>query len=235
MELQSAAEDIAFVQSLAELKRTGCNLLVVGRTAPNVHTIGCDRLLGRDERSPRWRVLVRTDGSCQRDTDACAAGAPDRTRTIPFRPHVRSAAAHSALSSDAPGPSPGSHLDFPHRGSVAAIPLAVDAAIDEFESAGGPFEPAALRLCVDSLAPLLEEYELDVVFRLLHLLTTRIDVVDGMGHYHLPLPIDHEIVRTVEPLFDAIIELRTSECQLEQRWHLYERGVTSEWLPLERE
>ncbi len=235
MEFQSAAEDVAFVRSLAELKRTGCNLLVVGRTAPNVHTIGCSRLLGRDGQSPRWRVFVRTDGSCQCDTDACATPAPDRTRTIPFRPHVRSTAARSVLPSDAPGPTPGYERDGPRSSSVAAIPIEVDAVIDEFETAGGPFEPAALRLCVDSLAPLLEEYNLDVVFRLLHLLTTRVGVVDGMGHFHLPLPIDHEYVRTVEPLFDAIIELKANESRLEQRWHLYERGVTSEWLPLERE
>jgi hypothetical protein len=53
-----------------------------------------------------------------------------------------------------------------------------------------------------------------------------------MAHFWLPRELDDEAVRVLEPLFDAVVELRLDGTELQQRWHFRDVDLTSEWLVL---
>jgi hypothetical protein len=59
----------------------------------------------------------------------------------------------------------------------------------------------------------------------------------AMAHYVLREGYDSEAVRTLRPHVDAVIELRAVDPEAyghaaQQRWHVRERDVTTEWTPL---
>jgi hypothetical protein len=62
------------------------------------------------------------------------------------------------------------------------------------------------------------------------MMTARIREENGMGHFHLRRSRDDEIVRLLDPLFDAVVEVRTTDGTVEQRWHLRDGDVTSDWI-----
>ncbi len=66
--------------------------------------------------------------------------------------------------------------------------------VEEFEDEADGFEPSELRVCVDSLVPLLQQYDTEDVFRFVHVTTARIEQARGMGHYHLPVSRDHDAI-----------------------------------------
>lgn len=113
---------------------------------------------------------------------------------------------------------------------LGSLGTAVVGAIDDLEAAADGFDPGQFRLCVDSVAPLLENHSLENVFRLLHVLTVRVGAAGGIGHYHLPRERGHEAVGPLETLFDAVVELRIGEEGVEQRWELRDRDVESGWV-----
>ena len=66
-----------------------------------------------------------------------------------------------------------------------------------------------------------------------------------MCHVHLPVTPDSSVVDRFEPVFDATVEVRTvnhgeedennvdlRSAATEQRWHLHDVDVDSDWLPL---
>ncbi len=113
-------------------------------------------------------------------------------------------------------------------GGLSSLGAEIVGRVDE----AGRLGPSQLRLCVDSLEPLLADHPTAHVFRLLHAVTARVRRESGVGHYHLPLEREHEDVALLEPLFDAILEVRTRNGNVEQRWHLQEEATTSSWLSL---
>lgn len=226
----NTTETAAFTQALAELKRRGSNLLVVGAASGHTHTDVCGRLLG--ERSEeRSRVFVTTDGrggAVDRETRSAA------DRVVSYAATTRGAAA-AQPSADGPTPGQGdSTSDGDDRGrTVDDLPSLGTAVGEAIDGAGGDeLEPGELRLCVDSLRPLLEENDEQAVFRFLHAMTSDVRAVRGMGHYHLPVGFDDVTVRTLRPLFDAVVEVRPGRDRPQQRWHLHEADVTTDWLDL---
>lgn len=218
-----AADGAAFAQALSALKERGSNLLVVGGALEGAHADACDRLLGDEVERPRRRVFVSTDG-----TTGCFPGpratTPDRTRVVARETATRSVATAPASPADAPT------AQVPDS-DVGELASAVDDAVADLEPAAG-FDPAELRLCFDSLVPLLADHEEESVFRMLALVTSLVQSVDGMGHYHLPVDGEDEAVALLEPLFDAVIHLRVREGTSEHNWRLVDRDVESGWLPL---
>jgi len=64
------------------------------------------------------------------------------------------------------------------------------------------------RVVVDSLTALLLYSKLQTVFRFLHVFTSRVESVDGLGVYTIESTAhDAETLSTLEQLFDAAIEL----------------------------
>ncbi|GKZ13399.1 hypothetical protein HAL_12800 [Haladaptatus sp. T7] len=181
----------------------------------------CERFLGDATETPRRRVFVRTDGECHHTH----AGAHEDTKFIEQVTDTRSTAAVSNVGNRA-------DTTVLRTQKLAPLGIEISGAIDEFERECGPLAPGELRVCFDSLTPLIEEHDPESVFRFLHVLIGRIMTVNGMGHFHLPAEMDSTIVRTLLPVFDAAVEVRVNGSNAEQRWHLVERDVTTEWLSL---
>ncbi len=104
--------------------------------------------------------------------------------------------------------------------------------INMLASRADVLSPGELRLCFDSLGPLFVEHDPEQLFRLLHVVTASVRRADGIGHYHLRVDRNSDHVNLIEPLFDALIEVRRKDGIAEQRWHLLGKDVSSDWLPL---
>lgn len=226
MQPESGAESddtLAFSRAMTVLKRRGSNILVVGQGGTDAHVEACSRLVG--EARPRRRLFVFTD-SAQGLERRLPPGEHDggSVRVVDCTSAVRSAAATAAASS-------GPERETVALADLAALGEAINDSIEEFERHSGGFEPAELRVCVDSLRPLLAEHGDREVFRFLHALTDRVREARGMGHFHVPVARDEETARLLEPLFDAVVEVRAGPTP-EQRWHLRSRNITTDWLPL---
>ncbi|SEQ36018.1 DUF7504 family protein [Natrinema salaciae] len=197
-------DSATFARTLGTLKREGSNVLLVGSEATGTHETACQRLAGATKRDSRYRLFVTDERgvSCGGDHET------DCVHTIDY----------SSTVDD--------------RTPLGALGIEVVETIDEFADDADGFEPSELRVCVDSLVPLLREHDPQAVFRLLHMITSRIDQARGMGHYHVPLPRDHDAVNLFEPMFDAIVTVRSRGGTEEQQWYLRETETTTDWLEL---
>lgn len=205
-----------FAQALAALKQEGSNILLVGADAAGSHDAVCHRLLGEGECNSRYRVFV-TNGD-RRSSSHGNQSDVQRSHTIDY----------SAL--DRPtGNSPPNTENI----SLGALGIEIIETIDELCDDANGLEPSELRVCADSLVALLRAHRSETVFQFLHMTTSRISTARGMGHYHLPLDRDHDAVNLFEPLFDAIVEVRSRDDRYEQRWELRDQGLSTEWLPLD--
>lgn len=208
------AERTTFSQTLDTLKQDGSNILIVGTDPTDAHDAVCHRLLGREGTDPRYRLFVTNDdhrGSLDE------GGAGERTQTLDY-------ATLEPSSSDPDAPA--------QRSPLGALGIEIIEAVNELDDHADGLEPAALRICVDSLVTLLQSHSSESVFRLLHMTTARVDHVCGIGHYHLSVERDHDAVNLFEPLFDAIVEVRARGETYEQRWDLRDREMQTDWLAL---
>jgi len=209
-----------FAQSLAALKRRGCSLLVVG-AAPDTAVDVCGRLLGNAVAGPRRRVVVlagATPGAGERLSKPASDPVPDREllRVVDRRGPTRSGSATGAETGTAAPPV-----------GLESLEADVERAIAELEPEQG-LDPAELRVCLDSVGPFLDANGADRTRALLATLGDRTRAHDGMFHAHLPLPHGTPRVETLSDPFDAVVELRPSE----QRWHVTDEGLTTDWLSL---
>lgn len=214
-------DSTAFAQRLQELKAHGSNVLVVGRVTNRGHAAACERLLGDETGDVRRRLFVFTEGTTPCATLPEAAEGENRTRVI-----VQGSAVDA-------GPDV-SHLPTTsvETGLLSSLGTAIMSTVDEFEEGTDGLAPGEFRLCFDSLAPLLEAHRSENVFRLLHMVTSRVRELDGMGHFHLRVDRDSDPVRLLEPLFDAVVEVRVTNEGVEHQWHLRDGDVSSGWLEL---
>lgn len=206
------AQDSAFTEALAALKQNGSNIIVVGANGESAHAAVCERLLGAD--SLRQRLVVRTDpdASCGWVPDDATEGATD----VVSYGGAHAEDADTVVDSELLGP----------------LGKTVARSIDEVASDDAGLEPAELRVCFDGLDPLFADHESETVFRLVHVLTARIREVQGMGHFHIRVDEDEDHVRLLEPLFDAIVVVRSSSGTAEHRWRLPDQDIESEWFEL---
>ncbi|TYT61581.1 DUF7504 family protein [Natrialba swarupiae] len=209
---ERGGERTTFAQTLNTLKHTGSNLLLVGRGG-GAHGTACRRLRGESRGESRYRVFVTDDARCcYHDHEA-----EDVTTAI---------VEYSGPSSSDSGVGDGSEE------ALCQLVTDVIDTVEEFEDEADGFEPSELRVCVDSLVPLLQQYDTEDVFRFVHVTTARIEQARGMGHYHLPVSRDHDAISLLEPMFDAVVSLRTRENVHEQQWHLRDQGTTTDWIQL---
>ncbi|WP_323171647.1 hypothetical protein [Natrialba sp. PRR66] len=238
--------EMTFAQTLDALKREGSSVLVVGADSQGAHEAVCRRLAGvhresssdsdsnsdtdsetletADSRGVQYRLRVTgtVDETTSADSWQDCPNQSTRTRTISTASLDRSRPGHTHPSESLPGEQP----------LIGTLGLEIIEAIDEFDRETADRRPAGLRLCLDSLVTLLDEHDTDEVFRLLHLVTTATTHARGVGHVHLPLDSDHDAVALLEPLFDAVVELRTRDGIDEQRWTLRDRELVTEWMPV---
>jgi hypothetical protein len=221
-------ETTALVQELDALKQRGSNLLVVGSRMPVAHNEACQQFLGEPTAQARRRLFVLAE-PCTPVSERFRSGTPlpaDRHSVIRYDATSRNAAAVATSPQSAPIPT--QQVD----GDLGSLGLAISEAVTEFEVRSGGLTSAELRLCFDSLTPLVSEHEPEILFRFLHLLTHRVRSVEGMAHYHLSIERSNRTVALLEPLFDAVIELCLRNGALHQRWYLRDSGLTTGWLQL---
>ena len=198
----------AFSRALSSLKERGMTVLVVGAEACGAHEAVCRRLLG-DEGRPRHRVFVSVDADSRTHVESIVS-ADGSVRSIDYE-HLR------ARTADDP---------------LGALNLELIRTIDEVEDEAGTLAPGELRVCVDSVRPLLDVHDTEAVFRTIHAMTARIVGASGFGHVHLPVDASHEAATLFPPLFDAVVDVRTDGSVHEHRWRLRDEGVTSGWIPV---
>jgi len=215
-------ESTAFARTLSSLKQEGSNVLLVGETSGEAHRAACERLLGDDE-EPRRRLFVYAAGS-----EGCGFPPPVPRADESARIVTQSTDDGNAAHVDAPDAIEKTVVGNQLLASLGAEVIDATAAYE----AEHDMDPAELRLCFDSVTPLLREHRSENVFRLLHMVTSRVREVDGMGHFHLPLARDSDYVHLLEPLFDAIVEVRDGDAGLEQRWDLVDKGTNTGWIDL---
>jgi hypothetical protein len=246
-------EDLAVFQSrLRRLKREGCNLLVVGDVPRELFTRASESMLG-DADARRWRVFGLTDATPEsvRDRLPSADAAPrPHSETTKIVTHAvgsqRTADTASVTDITAPETTvPGEavpEVDV-SDGDLEAFQRELVSALDVFGVRS--HRPAAVRLSVDSLAPLLDRYDRESVRRFLRTVADRVHDRNAMAHYVLPVAYDSDTCQGLTEEFDAVVELRTTiECatdssddsprphRAEERWHLPESDTTMPWVPL---
>ena len=238
--------DASFADALAEFKQRGSNLLVVGPSADRARAAVCRRLLGDADAGTRRRLFVETDGtvSCLDGYDGSIS--PGTTRLVTRATQTRSARAAGgtpAGSADSAVDAPGgpTHPDavageIGHRhvtdSALSALACAINDEIAALADHNDTLEPAELRLCLDSLTPLVADNDTVSVRRFLHTIAARVRSCRGMAHYHLAAGRRDDAVVDLAPAFDAVIELRVEDDRPEQRWHVPDRDLHTEWLPL---
>ncbi|MFB6153407.1 MAG: hypothetical protein ABEJ27_04060 [Halodesulfurarchaeum sp.] len=219
-----------FTDALSSLKDEGSALLVVGTVPQEKFGEMTTQLLGDEEGGPRRRLFVTTHGRLdeirERLPDPAELPLRQSTRVITITERERSAVAQPMADS----------VELPteevSRGELSALSERILQTIDEFERLAGSLSSAELRVSVDSLTAILDAHEQEDVFRMVHLLNHLVRKKSGMIHYHLPVERGNATVRLFAPLFDAVVELRMQEGVLQQRWHLQDSDVSSEWLPV---
>lgn len=233
---------VKFRRRLAELKRNGCNILLVGTDALDA---ACERLLGESSAGPRYRLFVTTDAGpvAAHAKLASVQSGPYRDSAVVVNWDVDVRGATATDSTDQRG-SPGDGTAvrdsdgpafrevFVGSDDLRELGTTVEDVVESFETQSGGLSPAELRVCFDSVTPLVADHEHRDVRRFLLGLTETVERFDGMAHYHLPAEYDSETVENLEPLFDAVVEVRHANREVEQRWHLDDPDITTSWLPL---
>ncbi|MFB6080745.1 MAG: hypothetical protein ABEJ81_07095 [Haloferacaceae archaeon] len=219
-------------EALGKLKDRGSASLVVGTVPPESYVRISRRMLGAGGDEPRRRLLVVPDADRESAVERMRATGPldgDHAAVIACNGTARSASADAGGRTGAPGPSV-RRID----GSLADLGATITDRIEGFEIAGGELAPAELRVGMDHLPDHLSAYDTQEAFAFLHVFTRQVRRAGGMGHVRLPRDRDTAVVRTLAPLFDALLELRLEGHRLEQRWHLREHGIVSDWIDVPR-
>ena len=218
------SEVTSFTSTLSELKQNGAALLVVGDLPRAIYHQLCQQMLGTSTNNPRRRLLIFTDADPTTVLNTLhPVTSPERTKLITYTTHSRTSVAQQTETKQIPT------ITVDSNAGLASLGGEISNAISTFEQDADGLAPAELRVGFDSLLPLFEA-DSERLFRFLHVLTAQTRTVNGIGHFHLPIPYDSQRVRLLEPLFDAVVELRTNQETLYQRWHLRDTALTTDWL-----
>lgn len=231
-DLGKESSEERFADGLAQLKRQGASVLVVGSVRAAQRQSICRRLLGQATARARRRVLVSTTGESDDISDLLETDPETDTSLtcVRYATQARSAAASSAHTSSMEPDAPSIDGSPMTTTTLSELGIAIASAIDSFEAESDGLEPAELRVGVDSLVPLLEAYDTERVFKFLHLTNGWVRDSDGMVHYHLPMDRDSDVVTVLAPLFDIIIELRDRDGVAQERWSIDDGDLRSGWV-----
>ncbi|MEE6210423.1 hypothetical protein U3A55_09665 [Salarchaeum sp. III] len=216
--------DADFEGVLERLKEEGSSLLVVGDVPGEAYARASCRMLGDGEHAPRQRVLVVGGGAGATLPARCGESrCGDSDTVITHGTNARSAVADAGVT---PAITPQTHVA---AGDANALGRAV---LDTIASSDGEFAAGELRVGVDTVQTLIDAVGEFPTFQTVDLLSECVRRERGMAHFHLPKPRDDRHVRLLEPLFDAVVELRVTD-GVEQRWSLRDEDVVSEWVALD--
>ncbi|AGB36087.1 DUF7504 family protein [Natronococcus occultus] len=225
-ETPARGPDDAFIEELSRLKQRGASVLVVGSARASQQAETCRRLLGHATDRSRRRILVSTTAGRASIESIVSDYPTDSYRLIRHDIDVRSASV--ATGSHEPIPSTDGPVTM--TDTLADLGIEISNAIESFESDADGLAPSELRIGVDSLLPLLENYGDERVFRFIHLTNGRVRTTNGMIHYRLPVDRESDVVSVLTPLFDVVVELRTHNGTRQERWSLKDESLCSGWI-----
>ena len=222
----------SFTETLQELKRGGCNVLVCGAVPRTDIEYLSSRLLGEATKSSdvtRLFGLLDQDVMSIHRRLALNNDTLDSTRVITTDGGVRSASAVDV-----------SALTDQHHFEVTTVPhglrdleAELHREIEEIGRERDRNDRTNLRVCIDSLQPLFAEYQTERVEAFLFDLDEAAGVNQCMVHSILPVAYDAPIVKWITPHFDIVMSLRVAEGNaVEQRWRLVASDRWTDWLPL---
>lgn len=221
----------SFGETLQELKRHGCNVLVCGGVPrSDIRHLSARLLGGSTEPNNVTQVfgLFDQDVTSVHGRLALIDGDLSGAHVITTDGEMR--------STTTAGPSaPGAHslnVTTVSR-DLERFEVALHQAIDEFgdrdEDSGGK----ALRVCIDSLQPLFAEYDAERVDAFLFDLDETVGVNRCMTHSILPVAYDAPIVKRITPHFDIVMSLRVAEGNsVQQQWRLVASDYWTDWIPI---
>lgn len=207
-----------FADALGRLRRDGSALLVVGAIPDTTHQRACSRMLGS---SKQPRVVCRTDRTCTAGADH--AGGVDRL--VDLSVAARTAVADSSDAEVGPGTS-----DEPAHRVAETVPEFGEQVADAV--AATATDGADIRVCIDSLLPLVDAVGAERAFQWYHTVAADVRAAGGVCHAHLPVARDDDLAGQLESLVDATVDLRLVDGTPQQRWFVH-GTVTSDWLPLQ--
>jgi hypothetical protein len=224
-------------EQLSTLKEEGANLLVL---SGGYEGQSCHGLLG-DDRQDRRRLYVTTESTVEKLNGLSAERRrPDRFAHVHVAAgETRSSAARSGgEQEDSWTPATVSPTKEETYSQVAdptnltTLSRHVHEHLVRFE--GDQPDPGEIRLCFDSLDPVVDAVEKERLEEFLRVLTTRVTLARGLAHYHLSLTAARQVPDTIAPIFDGVIERRQTPEGPRQRWTLRESGVQTDWIPIRR-
>lgn len=219
----------AFAETLMDLKRRGCCVLVTGQVNERTRAAQSRRLFGQID-TDRQRVLTLTDATAT----SAARYLPERltpthstVTMLDYTEQVRVIADTVEPSSQPPSVDTNSD-DSASMGKLGT--LLYDPIKDALQT--DTHYPGELRLGIATLRILIDTDGLPATRAFIRAI--RADILDthGMGHFHLPGSLDSETVDALQSLVDIHIELRQTDCVPEHRWHLPETGESTSWIRL---
>ncbi|AGB39220.1 DUF7504 family protein [Natronococcus occultus] len=221
-----AGGTISLGSTLGRLKRTGGNVLIVGGVPDDLVDVASTNLLGDPDRNRR-RLFALLDRNPGVVTDRLGPTSAGSARIVDYAISARSVA-----TTGTPVGEGGHVVDEPTDLDEFAATVATR--VRAFETGASLSEPGDLRLCVDSLRPIIDERGAEGTVALLEPIREAVRDVSGLGHFVLPVGRESPVVERLEPSFDATVELRAGDCGPQQRWHLHESGYTTDWIGLGR-
>jgi hypothetical protein len=218
----------SLVEKIGKLKEQGCNLLVTGRVSDEDTMKATRRFLGCPEES-RKRILTLLDGRSQPAADRLPG---DLTTTdqdvhvLDYRDNRFSTTTDGGVQAGPQTPS------LPQHDGLAAVQHEVINTIQEF-AITSDLAPSELRLSIETLSHLYQNYPQDDVTTFLRTITAVTTEFSGLAHYHLPTESSSQIVENILPHFDAHVELRHRDrLPLEHRWHIPGPDQKTDWYEL---
>jgi hypothetical protein len=223
---------------LGHYKQHGCCILLVGDVPDKTLDHASANFLGDPATDQRTRVFGLFDRNERTIYDRLeyAGYSQTPTKVVTTTAFARmSATAETETETDGGSSGPDStnadySLDVTTVTSddLAAVTTAL---VDAF-GAAEDYTPSELRVCIDSLRPLLDECDADTVGAFLDTLTAEIVARQGMGHVVLPVAPDHECVEAVRDHFDIVVPIRCENGTEEQRWVFPSEDRKTDWLEL---
>lgn len=207
---------------LDEHKQRGCTVLVVGDVPDDILTTVSSNLLGEPADSPRTRVVGLFDRNMQTVRDRLEGRyGRDPTRVVTTNSCARSAtqtASADGGQTDETAPFVRDYSLDPTTVEAHDLETVVSALVSHFDAAKDTdYAPSELRVCIDSLRPVLDTHSDGEVAQFLDTLTTEITDRRGMGHFVLPLPEDSPAVEAIRHHFEVITPLRSKDGTIEQQ------------------
>lgn len=218
-----------FADRLGALKQSGCNVLVLH--GPGDTGRIREDLMG-DSNERRRQLVVTTVGGTIEETvsDAQSSAIIDATPT-----NTRSTSTTAPGMTDAETDSdviPRIRLE--DDTDLSELARLIDQEINGFDAIADGLESGELRVCIDQVEPLVERTDEEAFFQFLHLVTTRIRDVNGMGHFHLSADTDESLITLIAPVFEICINVRTTaNGVLQQRWRLRDTDIDTGWLQMD--